>query len=159
MLLNIFQAPELFDPEHAWQALEQAKNKLFAPNSLGMKTLDPDCKAYSRSYNNNEDSDNKMTAKGASYHQGPEWVWPVGYYLRARLHFAQKTNRLPETIAETWTVLSKLWAEIEQSQWRGLVELTNHDGNKSEHSCNTQAWSMATILETVYDLSKLNGTK
>jgi glycogen debranching enzyme len=41
---------------------------------------------------------------------------------------------------------------IEESSFAGLPELTNQEGETCWHSCATQAWSSATILELLYDM-------
>lgn len=88
-----------------------------------------------------------------------EWLWPVGYYLRARLHFAQKVANsevaLKEAIAEVKMVLSNNYSLIQASPWRGLPELTNRNGEHCPDSCPIQAWSHACLLEVLYDLQKL----
>lgn len=145
-------APELFPVEQAWTALDMAEKKLLGP--LGMKTLDPDDMVYCGVYDNSLDNDNYNLAKGFNYHQGPEWLWPVGYFLRAKLYFAKKKDE--STFTRTMTlvknVLSRHYTHLERSPWKGLPELTNENGQYCPFSCETQAWSLATILEVLYDL-------
>ncbi|KAI1882936.1 hypothetical protein AGOR_G00240020 [Albula goreensis] len=145
-------APELFTTKRAWEALEIAEKKLLGP--LGMKTLDPDDMVYCGVYDNALDNDNYNIAKGFNYHQGPEWLWPVGYFLRAKIHFAKMLG--PETYEKTVflvkNVLSRHYVHLERSSWKGLPELTNENGQYCPFSCESQAWSIATILEVLHDL-------
>nr|XP_039272598.1 glycogen debranching enzyme-like [Styela clava] len=147
-------APELFDVQHAWKALDVAQSKLLGP--LGMKTLDPDDMIYRGDYNNADDSDDRTIAKGFNYHQGPEWLWPVGYFLRAKLHFANELGieTLKQTIDFIQGYLSTHHIHLENSLWKGLPELTNSNGSWCRDSCEIQAWSNATILEVMYDVEK-----
>lgn len=81
-------APELFDDQHALEALKLADVVLRGP--LGMKTLDPDDLQYRPYYDNANDGTDPSIAKGLNYHQGPEWGWPLGYFLQAYLYFDRK---------------------------------------------------------------------
>ncbi|EMP33184.1 Glycogen debranching enzyme [Chelonia mydas] len=107
-------APEIFSPEKAWKALEIAEEKLLGP--LGMKTLDPDDMVYCGVYDNALDNDNYNVAKGFNYHQGPEWLWPIGYFLRAKLYFSRLIG--PEMYAKTVflikNVLSRHYVHLER---------------------------------------------
>ncbi|XP_041659129.1 glycogen debranching enzyme isoform X1 [Cheilinus undulatus] len=145
-------APELFSVEKAWKALEVAEEKLLGP--LGMKTLDPDDMVYCGVYDNALDNENYNLAKGFNYHQGPEWLWPVGYFLRAKLYFAKKLgeDNYSKTVTLVKNVLSRHYTHLERSPWKGLPELTNENGQYCPFSCETQAWSMATVLEVLHDL-------
>ncbi|XP_068144512.1 glycogen debranching enzyme [Drosophila tropicalis] len=151
--ITLTVAPDLCNPQKAWRALELAKKHLLGP--LGMKTLDPDDWNYRANYDNSNDSTDCTVAHGANYHQGPEWLWPIGFYLRARLIFAKKCGHLDETIAETWSILRAHLRELQTSHWRGLPELTNDNGSYCPDSCRTQAWSIAAILEVLNDLHNL----
>ncbi|KAI8147846.1 glycogen debranching enzyme [Fennellomyces sp. T-0311] len=137
-------APELFDPVHAAGCLNLMNKVLLGP--LGMRTLDPADMRYRPYYNNSDDSDDFDVAKGRNYHQGPEWLWLTGYYLRA----AYKMGTLsPPAIAR---ILTAHRDEIEQSAWAGLPELTNKDGETCWDSCFSQAWSASGLLDILYSL-------
>lgn len=68
-------AEDLFDASHARHCLGVVENVLMEPGCLGIKTLDPSDRNYKGDYNNADDS------CGWNYHQGPEWLWPVGFFL------------------------------------------------------------------------------
>lgn len=141
----MLKAPELFEPEHAKNALIQVEKMLVGP--LGIKTLDPNDWSYRGVYNNDDSSFDGAVAKGFNYHQGPEWLWLMGYYLRAGQKF------LPQTFTKQY-VLEKLQRhrhKIVQSAWAGLPELTNAGGQECSFSCPTQAWSSSTLLDALFD--------
>lgn len=142
--VSMVVAPELFNKEHGRLALILANKTIRGP--LGMRTLDPSDLEYRPYYNNSDDSDDIQVAKGRNYHQGPEWVWCIGYFLRAALSFDALK---PSDVAK---ILQKHRKEIQQNDWRGLPELTNKDGAPCWDSCFTQAWSSSTLLDLMYDV-------
>ncbi|XP_033098498.1 glycogen debranching enzyme-like [Anneissia japonica] len=153
-------APELFTPANAWTAIQMAEKSLLGP--LGMKTLDKSDWAYNGIYDNGYDGPDKNTARGFNYHLGPEWIWPTGYFLRAKLHFSKLVlppSGQAEVISTVQQTLIQHHQALEASPWRGLAELTNEDGAYCKDSCPTQAWSMSCILEVLYDLDQMIKTR
>ncbi|KAG0242510.1 family 13 glycoside hydrolase [Mortierella sp. GBAus27b] len=149
-------APELFDKNHALEALNLAKEVLLGP--LGMRTLDPNDWAYRPNYDNQNDSEDRTVAKGWNYHQGPEWLWCTGYFFRAYLSFKLKCD--PEAAKETVFELHRLMlphkAQLETSPWAGLAELTNLNGAICVDACQSQAWSSSTLLDLLHDIDSLH---
>ncbi|CAN3356215.1 glycogen debranching enzyme [Diutina catenulata] len=137
-------APELFPKEHAKSHLDIADSVL--RDHAGVATLDPSDWNYEPYYDNSEDSDNFKTAKGRSYHQGPPWNFPLGFHLRAYVHFVTQN---PVAINERLAA-SREW--IRDSPWAGITELTNAGGQVNKDSSPTQAWSTATLLELIAQL-------
>ncbi|OQO08800.1 hypothetical protein B0A48_05690 [Cryoendolithus antarcticus] len=149
-------APDLFTLSHALGALEVADHALRGPT--GMATLDPADLEYHPYYINSEDSDNYQTAKGRNYHQGPEWLWPTGFFLRALCKFLfMKCTTHEERVEAFQQVTARLhgcMAAIKQSPWAGLTELTQKNGEFCGDSCPTQAWSAGCIIDLYDDASK-----
>lgn len=152
-------APELFTPDYATKAINIVDKVLRGP--VGMRTLDPSDYNYRPYYNNGEDSDDFATSKGRNYHQGPEWVWCYGYFLRAFLHFNFITN--PRACTNKMEPSSYMYQQlyyrlikhrewIAKSEWAGLAELTNKDGEVCNDSSPTQAWSSGCLLDLFYDI-------
>ncbi|CCK71060.1 bifunctional 4-alpha-glucanotransferase/amylo-alpha-1,6-glucosidase KNAG_0F03960 [Huiozyma naganishii CBS 8797] len=153
-------APELFTPEYACRAINLADEVLRGP--VGMRTLDPSDYNYRPYYNNGEDSEDFATSKGRNYHQGPEWVWCMGYFLRAFLHFNYMTDpraqNEPKTKPSSY-LYQQLYHRLQghrewirSSPWAGLTELTNKDGEICNDSSPTQAWSTGCLLDLFYDI-------
>ena len=117
-----------------------------------MKTLDPEDWAYRGNYDNSNDGDDPSIAHGANYHQGPEWVWPIGYFLRAYFIFKSKSINNEEIKVEISKILSHHAQEIHESKWKGIPELTNQNGSFCKDSNPIQAWSMACLLEVIYEM-------
>ncbi|KAJ9655240.1 bifunctional 4-alpha-glucanotransferase/amylo-alpha-1,6-glucosidase [Neophaeococcomyces mojaviensis] len=150
-------APDLFTPDRALAALKIADDTIRGPT--GMATLDPSDLNYRPYYNNSEDSTDFTTSKGRNYHQGPEWLWPTGFFLRALLNFdlmRRKTHaeRL-ESFQQVTRRLAGCKAAIKDSPWRGLTELTNKDGSFCSDSSPTQAWSAGCLIDLFHDAAKL----
>lgn len=129
--LPMIVAPELFTPQRAMDALQLADRVLRAP--LGMKTLDPADSQYRPNYDNANDSDDMSVAKGWNYHQGPEWGFPIGWFLMAWLKFDRLVGEGAKDPQATMhyisNVLIRQAAHIEQDPWRGLPELTNESAS------------------------------
>ncbi|KAI0854283.1 glycoside hydrolase family 13 protein [Daldinia vernicosa] len=146
-------APDLFDPEHALGALVLADKVLRGPT--GMATLDPSDMNYRPFYVNSEDSTDFATSKGRNYHQGPEWLWPTGFFLRALLKFdlmrRDTHHGRIEAFQQVTRRLGGCKEMIKQSQWAGLTELTQKDGQYCNDSCPTQAWSAGCLIDLYMD--------
>lgn len=98
-----------------------------------MATLDPSDLNYRPNYINSDDSNDFHTAKGRNYHNGPEWLWPTGFFLRAMLRFGclNAKNQSERTIVyqQVTKRLSGCVEAIKESPWAGLTELTNQNGS------------------------------
>lgn len=111
-------APELFTSKYARIALERISRYLIVPNqSLGIKTLSRSDFAYKGNYDNSDDT------HGWNYHNGPEWVWPMGYYLIARKIFFDKSQQ------NIMKYLIPHQKQFFRSPWMSLPELTNEAGS------------------------------
>ncbi|KAI5463687.1 glucanotransferase domain of glycogen debranching enzyme-domain-containing protein [Mariannaea sp. PMI_226] len=146
-------APELFDQDHAMHALCLADSVLRGPT--GMATLDPADLNYRPYYRNSEDSEDFATSKGRNYHQGPEWLWPTGFFLRALLKFDLKRRNTPEGRTEAFQQVTRRLVGckkmIEESVWAGLAELTQKNGEFCPDSSPTQAWSAGCLIDLYMD--------
>lgn len=164
-------APDLFTPQKALIALANADRVLRGPT--GMATLDPSDLNYRPYYDNSEDSADFATSKGRNYHQGPEWLWPTGFFLRALLKFDLMRRQTPEERLESFHHVTRRLLgckqAIKESPWRGLTELTNKNGAYCADSVSlidatqgycltllqspTQAWSAGCLIDLFHDAS------
>ncbi|KAL4916087.1 hypothetical protein BDW62DRAFT_187173 [Aspergillus aurantiobrunneus] len=149
-------SPELFDPSKALAALALADSVLAGP--MGMATLDPSDLHYRPDYNNSEDSTDFATSKGRNYHQGPEWLWLRGFFLRALLHFdlsrCKTEDERTEAFQQVTRRLEGCKQALRESPWKGLTELTNKNGCHCADSSPTQAWSAGCLLDLYHDASR-----
>ncbi len=146
-------APDLFHPSHAMHALCVADTALRGPT--GMATLDPSDLNYRPYYRNSEDSDDPSTSKGRNYHQGPEWLWPTGFFLRALLKFDLLRRRgdgadpqgRTEAFQQVTRRLNACKDMIQRSPWAGLTELTQKNGEECPDSVSFFPLSLQVCCE------------
>jgi glycogen debranching enzyme len=155
-------APDLFTPSNALHALCLADSVLRGPT--GMATLDPADLNYRPYYRNSEDSDDFATSKGRNYHQGPEWLWPTGFFLRALLKFdlmrrgnTKESEGRTEAFQQVTRRLKGCKDQILHSPWAGLAELTQKNGEECYDSCPTQAWSAGCLIDLYMDAAEEQG--
>lgn len=148
MCIAMAVAPELFDRNNVLSALDVVQKELMpglGTSQIGIKTLNDGDNAYRGFYENSNDSSDYYIAHGYSYHNGPEWVWPVGYYLQSVLEFMHDKELVMKSL--------KLHLDfIQKSDWMSLPELTNKFGEICTFSCPAQAWSISTLIEVVQKL-------
>ncbi|CAF1006839.1 unnamed protein product [Rotaria sordida] len=90
-------------------ALKQVETILLGKS--GIKTLDSSDYNYVGGYVNNDDSYDYKRAHRFNYHNGPEWLWLTGYYIRAKLYWSKQQNDqniLKQTIKHCKKLLTQL---------------------------------------------------
>ncbi|KAL7718910.1 hypothetical protein QTN25_003857 [Entamoeba marina] len=154
-LVTLVEAPELFvgHEKEVKIALQTTQQYLVGP--LGMRTLDPTDWNYRPDYYN-DDNDDFATANGLNYHNGPEWVWPYGYYVMAVLMYNPNDLGNKELLAQCRSLLFNHCKHITNDVWMSLPELTNKNGSPCYASCASQAWSIATVFDAVKRIEESN---
>ena len=144
-LIALAVAPSLFDSNHATAAIGTVKSILIdEPKQIGVKTVSPHDWAYQPIYDPSLGTEaGHYLQGGASYHNGPEWVFPYGYYLQALKNFMELTPK------QLLFHLKNHEEHVDKSVWSSLPELTHRNGAVCGHSCEAQAWSIGTILEAM----------
>lgn len=143
-------APDLFDRDHAVLALETVRKELMpglGTMQIGIMTLNSSDSSYRNFYENSNDSEDYNIAHGFSYHNGPEWVWPVGYFLQSVLIFTDNKKLV-------YKCLSQHLKTFENSPWMSLPELTNGYGKECPFSCMAQAWSIGPFIEVLQQINR-----
>lgn len=142
-------APELFSESKAIRVMNLVEKVLLGP--LGLKTLDHHDKQYRPYYDSGNWSNDYFVANGFNYHLGPEWLWLMGYFIRARIIFCDSNSKI-EVVNRMQRILREHRNHFYKSHWNGLPELTNYKGEECYSSCKSQAWSHAAIIEALCDI-------
>lgn len=149
VLVAMCVAPEIFNFDHAVEALDKIEDKLMG--KIGIKTLSEDDPHYRPIYTNGDDDDDRI-AHGYSYHNGPEWVWLSGYFFRASMRFRRPFSERMKKF------LARIKSHLFRSHCDGLPELTQKDGGYCYDGCQMQAWSVGSILDALYEYSCFVGS-
>eukprot|EP01054_Gregarina_sp_Poly1_P007494 Gregarina_sp_Poly_1__7493@NODE_417_length_8703_cov_212_060908_g339_i0_p1_GENE_NODE_417_length_8703_cov_212_060908_g339_i0NODE_417_length_8703_cov_212_060908_g339_i0_p1_ORF_typecomplete_len1037_score117_96GDE_C/PF06202_14/3_6e84hGDE_central/PF14702_6/8_4e45AMPK1_CBM/PF16561_5/8_9e16AMPK1_CBM/PF16561_5/1_5e04Glyco_hydro_100/PF12899_7/1e04Glyco_hydro_100/PF12899_7/0_00056_NODE_417_length_8703_cov_212_060908_g339_i021485258 len=139
-------APDIDDADKIRRSLDIAYEELVGEaEQIGMKTLNAGNPKFRPNYDNANDSTDTEVAHGWNYHNGPEWIWPLGYWFKARW-MVSDPGSLVETMYNLTSRLKnqRLW--IQQAPWFSLPELVHRNGKLCVHSCQAQAWSIGAFL-------------
>ena len=129
------------DKEKANKILDTIKKHLVTP--YGLRTLSPEDDQYKNTYEGDED------ARSATYHQGMVWPWLIGIYTDALLKVYQK-NEVKNYIMETFNNL--FTSHLKHNGLLHISEIFTPDPPYQPKGTIAQAWSMAEIIRTLYQL-------
>ena len=119
--------------ENFKEEVKSAYNVLLEPHSIGMKTLAPFDPLYVPWYNNN-DRTSYGTAKGFSYHNGPEWIHPLGKAMLAW----KKVGAANLTDSRLINIGHHVYrGRYVNGDVKSLPELTQGNGGLCWDSCNS----------------------
>ncbi|KAF1745389.1 hypothetical protein MXB_3007 [Myxobolus squamalis] len=149
ILIAMCVAPDLFKPKKAVHVLRKIHKEL--EGKYGMSTLDHSDWNYCGFYVNSNSSSDFKVANGFNYHQGPEWLWLTGYYIRALILFSKFNDDKEEFDQIIRSMLCRLYEFEENNEWLGLPELTQENGEYCADSTRIQSWSVACIIDALRD--------
>ena len=119
-------------------ATQNLLDKLTYKVKIGIKSLDKNDPNYRGRYDLSENPSDPLISRGFSYHNGPEWT-----HMRLFHNIAMQNNN----ILDKYTEITKFKKVIDSNPYSSLPELTNCDGEKCGDSCDSQAWSLAKLID------------
>lgn len=124
--LAISIAPELFPKDEAHKALAAVECYLIEKNSLGVKTLDPEEAPFNPNYERDTDCTNPKIALGFNKHNGPEWVFLYGFFLKALIEMNKDSPHFKNERLMSYLTSHKQY--IKTNEWLSLPGVTNSNG-------------------------------
>lgn len=111
--------------------------------NVGLKTLNKENISYAPYYQGNQEQ------RDACYHQGTVWPFLLGIYLTGYLKTYKKSQK---SILYVHTKLEEFEKALKMKELSYVPEIFSAEDLKP-NGCLSQAWSVATILETIFELN------
>ncbi|CAK93624.1 unnamed protein product (macronuclear) [Paramecium tetraurelia] len=146
--IAIALAPELFQKNHVIHHLALIESNLMSLNSLGLSTLDPIASEYSGKYIQLTDRFNAQD--GFSIHNGSEFVFLLGYYLKALLKIHKQDIKKEIFYAYLAPIKQHL------KEYYSLPDFTDYNGQLSEFAQKSSILSIALLKEAIFDLEEFS---
>ncbi|CAD8189886.1 unnamed protein product [Paramecium octaurelia] len=146
--IAIALAPELFQKNHVVHHLALIESTLMSQNSLGLSTLDPIASEYSGKYL--QWTEHFNVQDGFSIHNGSEFIFLLGYYLKALLKIHKQDIKKEIFYAYLAPIKQHL------KQYYSLPDFTDHNGQISEFAHKSSILSIALLKEAIFDLEEFS---
>jgi predicted glycogen debranching enzyme len=131
--------PELFTHWQAVAIVERVRERLLTP--IGLRTLEPRHPDYRGDFRG------PMNERQAAYHQGTCWVFLLGFFARAALALEPNDFELQIEMRQRIERLLEAGPLLGQ-----LAQVASGDPPHTLGGCPAQAWSVAELLRTLYEL-------
>lgn len=144
LIIPVYLPFNLLGNRRSKMLLATVERKLLTP--LGLRTLSIEDDKYHPDYFGNQ------SERDYSYHQGTVWPFLLGFYLIAYLktyHYSESSKKY------VYSQLKLFRDKLLEKNLRYIPEIFSAE-NLEPNGCLSQAWSVATLLETIYHLSSIN---